>query len=488
MDSNEISPSTTDTASGRDAERKELIRQLKKIERLTLQFFAALLIAILVYSLAAQANSSGLTTWPAWLAVSRALAILLFVLAAAAVAGGFLGFLFGLPRQMRQPSPTPAPHPAGAPAGGSSQALTPGKGGDTTSTPGAAATTPGAPVGAIYRNNTNLEEISDWVTKIIVGLSLVEADNISKEVASAAARFKESALPGATGADVVFVLLLLAGAVAGFLFFYLETRTRITLLFVTTETAVDGQPALKMKKAIEAVSSAPIVDMTGRGDRPGRAAGAPPISEDKVLLRTPYDQLKRPEELAAWASAQARKGNLQPAILALNDAIAKQPDNKDLVLKLADVQALQGSWQSSYNLLSEASDGLKDDPGVLRRELLSSLYLGPPDSFQRALPASERLLKLTQGAQDPFVQLWTAAAQGQRYSWLPPGDSQRPVAREAALQAVKRVIELSPDPTAPVRVLLREIFDPAREHSSPEENDLEVFRDDVDFEALIHPR
>lgn len=70
---------------------------------------------------------------------------------AATVAGGFLGFLFGIPKslQKNQASNTPSN--------------------------GTASTNPIQSSGTRnYGGNTNLEEISDWLTKIIVGVSLIQ--------------------------------------------------------------------------------------------------------------------------------------------------------------------------------------------------------------------------------------------------------------------------------------------------------------------------
>jgi hypothetical protein len=55
------------------------------------------------------------------------------------------------------------------------------------------------------------------------------------------------------------------------------------------------------------------------------------------------------------------------------------------------------------------------------------------------------------------------------------------------LKAVNQLVALDPDPNSEVRTLLRQIFDPEHEGSPAEENDLEVFKDDPEFRALIYP-
>jgi hypothetical protein len=90
-------------------------------------------------------------------------------------------------------------------------------------------------------------------------------------------------------------------------------------------------------------------------------------------------------------------------------------------------------------------------------------------------------------AQDPYVYLWTAAAQGQRYASLNPTDPRRKEARDAALKVVKQLVALTPNQNSQVRTLLRQVFDPEHERSPVEENDLEVFKDEPEFRAVIYP-
>ncbi|MEU4693856.1 hypothetical protein [Actinoplanes sp. NPDC023714] len=90
----------------------------------------------------------GVTTIVIYAAASASFATVLasglMFAGAAAVAGGLLGFLFGVPRAAT------------------------GSDGDT------------AAPGRRYRANTNLEQISDWLTKILVGVGLVQIGELSR--------------------------------------------------------------------------------------------------------------------------------------------------------------------------------------------------------------------------------------------------------------------------------------------------------------------
>jgi len=79
-----------------------------------------------------------------------------------------------------------------------------------------------------YQANTNLEEISDWLTKILVGVGLIQIARLGKSFAHALApSFGGAADSGAVGLAVVIYF-----AVAGFLLGYIWTRLRLTSLLI----------------------------------------------------------------------------------------------------------------------------------------------------------------------------------------------------------------------------------------------------------------
>jgi hypothetical protein len=100
--------------------------------------------------------------------------------------GGLVGFLFGVPRTVQGPAP-------------SSDAIQ-------------------------YQGNTNLEQISDWLTKIIVGVGLVQVGRLIPALGKFAESMKAplggQASSGAFGLGVAITSTLL-----GFLYFYLWSRS-----------------------------------------------------------------------------------------------------------------------------------------------------------------------------------------------------------------------------------------------------------------------
>jgi len=124
----------------------------------------------------------------------------LLVAGASSMAGGLLGFLFGIPRSL-QVSDTSA-----------GQSMKRDK---TAGTTNERAVTYGA--------NTNLEQISDWLTKILVGVGLTQLTVMPKKL-HALALFIAPGFGSIPHPDVMAIAVLLYFTISGFLFGYLWTR------------------------------------------------------------------------------------------------------------------------------------------------------------------------------------------------------------------------------------------------------------------------
>lgn len=152
----------------------------------------------------------------AGIALSAALAVSHYVVGAvigavlaALLAGATLGFLFGIPRALTVAMPAADGH-AGANNGGG------------------------------FTHNTNLEQISDWLTKIVVGIGLVEAQSIGIAFQRLSRQVALEWGLGANGAaSAGFVLL--ASLLFGFIGFYIWTRTAFVYYLEHNETAVAGE-------------------------------------------------------------------------------------------------------------------------------------------------------------------------------------------------------------------------------------------------------
>lgn len=125
-------------------------------------------------------------------------AVGLLVAAGAFLAGGLIGFLFGIPRSVA--------------TDGSADATGLGR----------------------YRSNTNLEQISDWLTKILVGLGLVEIRAVVDQGTQLIDFLAPALGDNASSPGFAFAVLLLF-SVSGFLIVYLATRVYLPRAFADAD-------------------------------------------------------------------------------------------------------------------------------------------------------------------------------------------------------------------------------------------------------------
>jgi CheY-like chemotaxis protein len=157
-------------------------------------------LAIVVFSLNARTLGLAATTATA----------LLILAGAASVCGWFLGFLFGIPRALQNSDLRSAQTEVG----------------DTSARAGSLAIR--------YQANTNLEQISDWLTKIIVGVSLTQIPSIATALSMLSAEVSRGMEPQALAHTIVGASVVLFG-ILGFLFGYLWTRLSLAEAFSVSD-------------------------------------------------------------------------------------------------------------------------------------------------------------------------------------------------------------------------------------------------------------
>ena len=171
---------------------------------------------------------------------------------AALVTGGLVGFLFGIPKSSDREADAKKEERA------AEQPAQPGEPRTRTS----------------LRRNTNIEEISDWLTKIIVGLGIYELKNIPDHVIRLAA-FLSPAFGGGPGSGAVAIVLAVAFACSGFLFGYLLTVLFIAQAIARSDRETSADANLEQDtKAAEMVAS-----VAG-----GEGGEVPPGIRDQVLV------------------------------------------------------------------------------------------------------------------------------------------------------------------------------------------------------------
>jgi hypothetical protein len=147
----------------------------------------------------------------------------LFLMGGAALVGGVVGLLFGIPKSVADLAVAPAPAKVDPAAGDSETAQQ-------------------TPARSSYAVNTNLEQISDWLTKIMVGVGLTQVGAIQTQFNALSSDFgKAFAVPqGALDASPASAaaLIITYGLTAGFLAGYLLTRMFLPGAFVRADAAL----------------------------------------------------------------------------------------------------------------------------------------------------------------------------------------------------------------------------------------------------------
>lgn len=118
--------------------------------------------------------------------------------------GAIAGFIFAIPRHISVVPETPGATPSLRERSG---------GGD-------------GPIQVLgYSDNSNLEKISDWLTTLIVGVALVQLDEIGGQLQGIAAYFASGS--SEADANAFFMAIIVASFCTGFLLQYLWARLRL---------------------------------------------------------------------------------------------------------------------------------------------------------------------------------------------------------------------------------------------------------------------
>jgi hypothetical protein len=226
------------------------------------------------------------------LQVFRAAGGVLLICLASGLAGAFLGFLFGLPRPMTAAETPPAAvRGAGTPPTVDRRQAT-----------------------RAWELSTNLTQISDWLTKIIVGVSLVEAKSSWNEIQILSAGAADWLFEMRHGSPVLIPAVMTGGAVFGFLFAYLYTELIIALLIAGADRGL-GEPSSPAKATLQRIQSfrEELVPRISRSARLPEAA--PSANREEVAAALQYntiqydDLISRPdvsrEDLLNWSRAKA---------------------------------------------------------------------------------------------------------------------------------------------------------------------------------------
>lgn len=141
--------------------------------------------------------------------------------ASSLLSGGTIGFLFGIPRSLQQENGAPTHEPDKQVNGAAS-------------------------VG--YRVNTNLEQISDWLTKILVGVGLTQLTAIPDKLTQLT-RYVAGGLGTIPSSEVFVFTTIIYFVITGFLFGYLWTRLYLAGALRQADLSAIGNLQTKIEKA-----------------------------------------------------------------------------------------------------------------------------------------------------------------------------------------------------------------------------------------------
>jgi hypothetical protein len=255
------------------------------VERDDVQRINNVLIPLLVFSVAA-------AIWVGWKAGSVG-PVLLWVFACLA-AGGTTGFLFGIPK-----SGTKIENPNSLSVGASA----------------------GPSTAKRARPNTNLEEVSDWLTKIIVGLALVNLKELREEVGRISLNAASAIRPIPTDNDVSAATALVVGfSLIGFLAVYLYMRLFVQGAIVRSDDQIhqywsavvraeqigQQEPESNHEVAVPAIPSSASLSAAQEV-----ANAAPPNQPELVLqpLRQLANQYEGLRQAKAYSSERTQQMN-----------------------------------------------------------------------------------------------------------------------------------------------------------------------------------
>ena len=366
---------------------------------------------------------------------------------AAGTLGGILGFLFGLPSR------------SGAAAASGATDATGAK--------------------ERWSPSTNLVQISDWLTKTIVGVSLVEAKSGYTAFFKMCHGISANLLDGAFGSGVVVPALLIGAGLLGF-----KSLNLYTLLYLARLIATEGEKISELTLGIKVMVNLEQLPMAISPQNPAAGATAPPTPEVlKAAIDVagqPLSDLRDYSQFLAWARGKAILGDFASAAEGYRRLRPlMQPLDPRVLYEAASTLYQVGDQAGSKAFLADAVGALGlDAPADLRLAILyeyswMALYDPPPAGYSSVL----KYITDADVAADKsgWLALYRACANGQKYSFEATAD--RVKLRESVLADLKIALTGGPARDWVLGFADRKVTDRAQ--------DLEPFIDDPEFRALV---
>lgn len=301
---------------------------------------------------------------------------------ASVAAGAAVGFLFGIPRVGRQGSAAKPP-PTSPPATIATTTTT-----ATNQRRDAPTAANSGDSDSALRPNTNLEEVSDWLTKIIVGLGLVNLKDLQGLVASTAANAAAAISSRPAPGDVSIATAMIVGlSIEGFFGGYIYTRLFLQGAFARS----DNQLSFARSDIESVLARAPVEQFTNddKGSMPSTAQVKAATEVERLASRDPRAAIEKMEELAreyeqtrsSLPSSEERTrrmadvvGRMTVIALGAVSQLARFSASARPGERLAAVVILKLRFDGSYS--KWLADRLVDDPPFIGFHAASALLAG----------------------------------------------------------------------------------------------------------------
>jgi len=380
-------------------------------------------------------------TW--WCSGWKGLAIL-WALACVAT-GTLVGFLFGIPRVVQNNAPSQNP---GSTAPDKTVTSSEAKG-----------------VESSYQVNTNLEQVSDWLTKIIVGLGLVELRRIDDYLVRAATFIGPGI--GDSNSQALAGGIIIYFSVLGFLGGYIMTRLFLAGAFARADRGINQREEELVKDAMLSVEDS---DAT---------LDSKELEAAEKIARAPLQALKV-SEIPIWAKAKLMVGQLDEAEGVYNFLLRTEPRNALYHVRLAHVHASRRNWEKALKEAKNARDCLsRGASNQLVQQVYTALTYYPlyvePDGYKQTIEFADEYRQLL--GKKPTGAMWVnvASARGQQASKDPQNYQ---LAKTKALDAIREAIKDNPEWKVRLKTLLSPLGD-------SEDDDLKIFQGQREFLDLI---
>lgn len=388
------------------------------------------------------------------------------------IIGGLLGFLYGMPRILFADETPNSSQPVNPSSNQTAQRRN------------------------TYQVSSHLDRISEWLTTLIVGLTLVQWDRAVSNFNSISGFIANGIDPGNIAANQPFAASIMAYfSVLGFIGAYLMTRVYLSGVFERTDVGNGLGLEEGIRYRLNQSDQTNLRDVSLRPDLQNVA---------QRILKFRLEELISLEDIIAWSKAQLSAHNYENAVSGYKKATTTAPT--DIRLRLEYVNALyhagttvtdaaikkqyraesEAQLLTAYGLLSPSTEP-ETKMKVYRAISFFYLYSDPPKGFENTIKYGEEFVNDGDARKIHSVGVIVnlAAAYGQQYRWLKENNG-APEQLEAARQNSLKysAMAIGKDRNGIWLRRLQTLFQRGVE-KDPSDDDLEIFENDQEFRVLF---